>query len=765
MLFLVKIFVCNFTYGQTFLRGIVKLNSKNGSPLKGVRISSIGGNTTYSNSIGFFEVSFPGKRPGMSVELNVHKRGYELINENEVDACKLRYNPDELIYIILTEEGKRDSNAAKYYEIIIENLVRDYFYKNKELLEELANTPIDSKERYKLQEQISDLQKNTIRLENSVQSLAERLAETDLDRSSTLIKEAFILFEKGKIKEAIEILSDQKLSENLKLAQEQRVKTDIAVSKSIENYIIKARFCKAAGQYEGALRNYFKAIDADSTNVDYLWELADYFSEQQDHKAAIEHFTIALRMTSSTIIKAAIKLNIATQYARNNEEVKSEMLYKEVLSIYVKLNESNPTEYLSDIAITKNNLGLLYVSLEEYDKAKELYLEALDIYHKLFKTNVSIYLPEIAMIQNNLGIVYTELKNKKDAQKAYNEALLVYKKLIKSDPLSFSSYLATTQNNMGVIYRSNKEYNKAEQSYIEALKIRRSIAKINPLRYSLDVATTLHNLGILYRSTKKFSESEEVYKEAIVIKRRLIDLQSSHLELSLCQTLLSFAYLRKNQLEQSFDLLYQQQGLILIDEVKSILSNNRFNISIIRNLNEHVEYLLRYFSRINYARDSPERSIVSIDSLKQLVEFSSNFNSKIAYQIQIIEFLVALSTLDNSFKKALSKEYAILGWYHLNIMQLDDAEQASRESLRLNNKEISAEVTLILILLFQERIDAAKEVFEDIESRSEKDSSFKKIFLKRVITLGTAGLKCLGVEKFKKEVGLISEGYLDFEEE
>ena len=268
---------------NNIIRGVVKVQSSGSQPLSGVKMSAFGAGSIFTNDNGMFEMVFQGKKPGSPISLFVQKDGFELINDKELDNCVIRENPDDLILVVMARQGERNKQALAYYNIIIENTNNSYKRQLNNIHNRLDALDEDDKERQVLREQIEDLQNEKEALLNRAEELAKQLASVDLDRASSLARNAYKEFNNGNVKAALLVLDDEALDQNYKEAKEENLKlrqrlmvADSALAQSIENYMIKARFCSSDRQFEEALNNFMKAYYADSTNVQNVTEIGDF---------------------------------------------------------------------------------------------------------------------------------------------------------------------------------------------------------------------------------------------------------------------------------------------------------------------------------------------------------------------------------------------------------------------------------------------------------------------------------------------------------
>jgi len=237
--------------------------------------------------------------------------------------------------------------------------------------------------------------------------------------------------------------------------------------------------------------------------------------------------------------------------------------YEEALIIYQDLTTENSRTYLSDVAMTLNNLALLHRNRNEFSLALSEFEESLAIYKNLTLENPHTYLPEVAMTLNNLAVLHMARDEFELALSEYEETLGIYKLLAKENPHTYLPEVAMTLNNLGLLYYRTDRFLLAFSEYEKSLEIRRELAKENPHKYSLDVAQILHNLGNLHSDKNEFSLAFSEYKEALKILKELTKKNPRAYLLDLAMTLNSLAILYKDMDEISLGLEKYEESLIL----------------------------------------------------------------------------------------------------------------------------------------------------------------------------------------------------------
>ena len=228
--------------------------------------------------------------------------------------------------------------------------------------------------------------------------------------------------------------------------------------------------------------------------------------------------------------------NLALIYNNTNRLKESEHMYKLALEIRKRLAENNTPRYESDLAQTYNNLANLYEDEQRLIESEQMYELALVIFKRLEETNPQVYEPHLALIYNNLGVLYKRTKQFLKSEQMYSVALEIYKRLVETNPQIVESGLARTYYNLGLLYSDTQRFHESEQMYKYSLEIRKRLAATNPLAYEPDLAKTYSNLGFLYSNTQRFSESEQMYKSGLEIYKRLVETNPQMVESALADS-------------------------------------------------------------------------------------------------------------------------------------------------------------------------------------------------------------------------------------
>ena len=253
------------------------------------------------------------------------------------------------------------------------------------------------------------------------------------------------------------------------------------VANSASTYINIASAYKEQGDFENALKYYYKSL-----------ELLD--KEQNGN------FIIVYN-------------SIASVYQEMGNYYKAEEVCRKVLDIITSgLSDYSIDVKSFDIGTTYNNLATILREQHKYDEAIHLYNEALVIFNETFNNAH----PYIATILNNIAIVYFDLRKYEQALHYYYQALLIREKILGlNHPDTAKIY-----TNIAEIYDIQNNYEKSILLYEKALNIyKNALGTKNP-----HVATVYTKIASIYQKRGDHQEALNYYNKALKLQDKPVDL-------------------------------------------------------------------------------------------------------------------------------------------------------------------------------------------------------------------------------------------------
>ena len=563
---------------------------------------------------------------------------YVIVNEKELRDITLgRVMP---VGVYVCKKGDLEKRQAEMVGINMKKLEERSDADKKRLQKELEDLKANNdylNARYStIKDSLDIISKNIDKAFERIKEYAQNMVLENLDNKEDNYIKAYECFSKGELDSVSYYLQDQELElkhqKILQLQEEAKKEKELAavltesarakeeytensLHELIKEWLLLARTFNMKNDYEKTTLYYEKAVQADTLNMDNLYEFAKYLHSIREYPKAEQYFMQCLKRyrllekenPNAHLADVAKVLNrLGFLHRVVNEHRKSLEEYAEALKIRKDLAKDNTKDNLADLANTLNDFGVLHRAMSEYQQALEKYNEALKIRKDLAKEEPKTYLADVAQTLNNLAVLHWNLKEYEQALEEYNEALEIRRKLAVENPKVYLPDVAQTLNNIAVVHWEVKEYANASDKYAEALKIRRDLAEENPKVYLDKVAQSLENLAILHRATKEYAKSLEEYAEALEINRMLAVENPKAYSRHVARTLDNLALVHLNTKEYGKALEEHEESLKIFRELAK--ENPKvYLIDVVWTLNNFSEYYLftkEYAHAEQFAREA-----------------------------------------------------------------------------------------------------------------------------------------------------------------
>jgi tetratricopeptide (TPR) repeat protein len=273
---------------QTKIVGFVKRQSSGNEALVGAEVWAIGSaakQERFSNSKGYFELEFPTKTAGQVIrDISVTLDGYEVVNKKKLESYGLIAQPeDNPLIIVLCKTGNYRRAAAAYYQTIFDVGATELKAEKERLEKQLDQ---ERENRTNLEKQLKQINAQLEHLPEVAEAAANYFAKIDTDQATQLQQKALKELEAGNIQAALDAMPEDEMDRNMANAltrkqqlEEELAKTNQAIEQNIENYIFKAKLYVSQANYPAAERLYEKAIAADTSRIEHLYDYAIFLEE------------------------------------------------------------------------------------------------------------------------------------------------------------------------------------------------------------------------------------------------------------------------------------------------------------------------------------------------------------------------------------------------------------------------------------------------------------------------------------------------------
>ena len=757
--FMVLLGTCNMLAQSVFVqKGITfRYNGKNPrTPLGGVYVktaTSPNGVVSDENN-GVFFLKLQNVKMGDRLgRATVSKTGLMIFNQQAVDEWSARKEPLKLILCDANQFQKQKNNLIS----IGRNQAEKKYKKRLAELEKKNKAQQLTLDEYHAK--LDSINRDRDNAEKHMEEYADMFARIDESEVDTLAQRAIELFNQGQLEEAIKLFEQgnylEKLDDALKIktqAEELRQKADSAdvlADKDIEEYkkSIQAQVSayKMSNEWDKAAE-LLKGLADKLQTQDVIGDYARFSQNQNQFAEAETYYKIYIKKqlllskTNPQIYEPDLAIcynNLANLYYKSHRFGESEQMHKLSLEISKHLADTNPQTYEPNLAESYNNLAILYFGMQNIKESEQMYKLALEIYKGLAEKNRKVYEPVLMVIYNNFGALYNNIQRFDMAEQMYKSSLVICKRLVDTNSQIYEPDLANIYNNLALLYCDIHRFKESEQMHMSALEIRKRLAAANPQAYEPNLAESYNNLANLYFSTNRYYESEQMYKTALEIRKRLAAANPQAYEQGLTESYNNLANLYNiTQHFKESELVYK----MVLEKYKRLAESNPH---IYVQKQAECEF---WIADVQLKLENYSEAIISLENAlifyKKEVERGAfiNYYSEILYRLSQLYGLVKKYSIGYSFNKQNIPSLRTLyqsdksnyiellngilvsqSFYSIFEKQYVEAENYSKEALKVDSTKHVVYGNLAAALLFQGKYQEAEKIYRQYKSELKED--------------------------------------------
>ena len=750
---------CNMLAQSVFVqKGITfRYNGKNPrTPLGGVYVktaTSPNGVVSDENN-GVFFLKLQNVKMGDRLgRATVSKTGLMIFNQQAVDEWSARKEPLKLILCDANQFQKQKNNLIS----IGRNQAEKKYKKRLAELEKKNKAQQLTLDEYHAK--LDSINRDRDNAEKHMEEYADMFARIDESEVDTLAQRAIELFNQGQLEEAIKLFEQgnylEKLDDALKIktqAEELRQKADSAdvlADKDIEEYkkSIQAQVSayKMSNEWDKAAE-LLKGLADKLQTQDVIGDYARFSQNQNQFAEAETYYKIYIKKqlllskTNPQIYEPDLAIcynNLANLYYKSHRFGESEQMHKLSLEISKHLADTNPQTYEPNLAESYNNLAILYFGMQNIKESEQMYKLALEIYKGLAEKNRKVYEPVLMVIYNNFGALYNNIQRFDMAEQMYKSSLVICKRLVDTNSQIYEPDLANIYNNLALLYCDIHRFKESEQMHMSALEIRKRLAAANPQAYEPNLAESYNNLANLYFSTNRYYESEQMYKTALEIRKRLAAANPQAYEQGLTESYNNLANLYNiTQHFKESELVYK----MVLEKYKRLAESNPH---IYVQKQAECEF---WIADVQLKLENYSEAIISLENAlifyKKEVERGAfiNYYSEILYRLSQLYGLVKKYSIGYSFNKQNIPSLRTLyqsdksnyiellngilvsqSFYSIFEKQYVEAENYSKEALKVDSTKHVVYGNLAAALLFQGKYQEAEKIYRQYKSELKED--------------------------------------------
>jgi len=531
--FILTLVVFNtLTYSQNrVVKGVISEANSGKKIMTGVQVTAMGAMAPeVSDNNGFFRLEFSLKKPGENIKASFVKSGYEVFNTELVDNMIIPEDPDYLFRVKMCPTGYIESKRNESYNNQFALLQKSYESQKKQLEAANEDVRIYNEKLKKLQEELSSSEK-------LLEQYADKFAHIDFDDVSSLYKDAYKLFEQGKLDSVTLILekadlisrADKRVQEesiinNQQAELDQRRKENRegkeqdmqGISLLAHTYTMQFEYDKAAPLYE-------KLLQLDSLNITNLLDAAGFFESINKYSRAIQ---LNIRITEMSGLQdwqyTSAYYNLGNLYMETGKidlALKAFENYHKQCLYLCNLNSKND-RYKYYLAISYYQLGKLYQSEGDLVNAENNFLSENKILEKICHNNpVDMeYKRELAYSYTGLGSISLRKGDLVTAEGYFVKFNRIAEDQSRNNPddKNLKERLATSYSYLGTLYQDLNNPDKAEEYFSKEYMLHDELSTLYPRdeNQKSAIARTCLDRGDVNRSKGDLTKAEEFYTKA-----------------------------------------------------------------------------------------------------------------------------------------------------------------------------------------------------------------------------------------------------------
>ncbi len=576
VLIIIPLIVSILTYSQENIKGrIFEYDNNTNIFLSGVKVYSVFDTiTTFSDSLGYFEITIPSKinknipKPFIR---KIEKKGYVIMSEIEKNS--------ENLEVLMCKEETYYSLFNKFIKIGLKNYESNNKPKLNEYKLQKERNQISSS---KYNEYLKTYYNDELSYRKTLNSTSQYFARINKNNFDSIIKYSISLILSNKIQDAIDLCSKQNYTQQY-IEQYEKDKKEY-IKKHIDFEINLLKFSSLIDKTEKIGNIYYKLAIYNIENIPILMEYANFLYQEKNFDKSEIWYNQILKRNTSPFISANINNILGSIYFIKEDYSKAEELYYSAIETYDSIISKDYYSYSPSKAEALINLAILYKSTRNFNEALTPFNEALEINKVFSSLYPDKYLSSYAINLMNLASLHNELKNDSIAIDYYLETITLFDSLNQLKQGEYKSYQATSLNNLGLIYYKNQRYQEAIEAMNASCILFEELSIDFPMQYILQLATIKINIASISKETLNHTKAEKLYLDVIDIYYSLGDfnLTENLSQISYIQNLLGLLYSSVGEYEKSKNIL--KEALIIRKKLaEDDIDNNLAKVAEIQN--------------------------------------------------------------------------------------------------------------------------------------------------------------------------------------
>ena len=618
--------------------GLVREQNSGKKAVPDVQVIFSNAQTAVSDTAGHFALTFTDKKAGdLAFRADIAKKGYELVNEKELEQVRLTANNTALpIDVIVAKAGTIYTQQRVFTALLESTLKSSFDDKKRQLRIDFQNRQLLKKDYH---DQYEALQKQYAYQKHDIYRLADKYSRINIDDVDSLYKETFAFFKESKVEDAIKkmesaglmdsIISFFKEKKSIKnptdsmrfMANNGHILTKNLTALNLQAELYAATFDKSKSELL-----YDQIFTYDSTNLDILRGCAEFYRVNQFYDKAIHtyskilaHPKVPIEQKQQAFVEGGDVLmalggvedalsaymaakNIVFQWV-NKESKNAPFLRNELGNLYLKAGTAN---------LTLSNTDKALVFFKSLTRTEQEIME-------FFPNNV-VFKKNLAASYERLGKLYTMVGDLNKSIEFYALNLRLRQEIYDTDRLNVEAKenLALAFERLGTTQMGLNQGDKALPNFDNYFALKSEIFFDDALNVETknSFAMAHSKLGNVYFALKKYDKALTSFTNYNRIAKELLveNLNSAEYKNSLAQAFTRIAETHLAQENPTKALSFYEERLKLGRELAETYPNSisyKNNLAVIyskignihTNMGEYDIALAYYMKDLDISRE------------------------------------------------------------------------------------------------------------------------------------------------------------------
>lgn len=501
------------------------------APMNEVALTVTNAASAMSDAQGEMTLRFRTLKPGDKVTIRrIDRAGYEIFNKQAVEQWAI--SPAHPFQLLMCSSERLKSLQDQYMSVASASYAKQLKKEQARLAAERKKNRLKEEE---YQTQLQQLQDEYDQQLEDLENYVDHFSRIDLSELTGEQQKFISLVQQGKIDEAIaryekgdylgkyekecrEIEEIANAQQRLAQIEEEKRQQREAVRQAIGRQIATYRLAGGRENFAKVTNLLKQVADADTTQLDAVWEYAGHAMKQHLESEALHYFNIYLRATQNDPPRQAHAwTNIASTWFLQRNYPEAEKAELQALSIYQQLYDAEQEtstgerRYLDKLAGVYQQLSHSYVTQGRFDEASKTLPKALELFGVLCQSDAEAYLGPMAALYCYQGMTYANLGDMDAALRSCEQGHEMARRHYDGTEDS-SIELTWCLSMIGEICYIKQDWESAVRYQTEYVELNEELCLKNPQAYNLYLLASCNNLAEACLNLKEYDKCEENVK-------------------------------------------------------------------------------------------------------------------------------------------------------------------------------------------------------------------------------------------------------------